>query len=344
MRVGINLGFVMARFSAAERVAYVQEAERLGLASLWTGESTGMDGATQLAWAAAQTSTIGLGSAVMQMPGRSPGALAMAAISLDRLSEGRFTLGVGTTTPVVAADWHGDPWEKPVTRTREYVHAVRLALDGERVSVDGEYVRLPRTGRAMRAQEKTVQSPLPLVLAGLGAPMTRLAGEVADGWMPNHVSASYVAGARSWLEEGAQRVGRELPDVFPTYVNLVVGIGDTVEAGRDLARPILGVYFGMGTTIEASPYNQLVRRHGFVDEADEIWARFHEGDIEGAQAALSDELLDAVAICGTVESVRTRLAEYEAVGVTDMVCFCQPEPGADPADVLRRLAAACGPG
>lgn len=331
MRIGIHLGFAVADHSLEERVAYVQEAERLGFASLWTGESTGFDAVAPLAWAAGATSSVRLGTSVLQMPARSPAATAMSAIALDRLSGGRLeALGLGVSTPVVAADWHGVGSDRILARTREYVAVVRQVLDGARVSVPGDFYAVPSSGgRALRAQERPAQQRVPVMLAGLGPQMTRLAGQVADGWMPNHVSAAFVREGLTMLPAG-----------FPVYVNLQVGVASTLEAARDLVRPMLGLYFGMGTTIESSPYQQLIRRQGFAEAAAEIWAKCHAGDMAGAQAALPSELLDAVAMCGTPEVVAARLREYADAGVHTIVAFINSVPGVEVREPLRALAAA----
>lgn len=342
VRVGIHLGFATATFPRARRAALLREAEQLGYDSLWSGESTGYDAVTPLAWVAAVTERIGIGSAVLQMPARSPATVAMTAAALDRCSDGRFRCGIGVSTPTVAADWHGAGHDAQIQRTREYLEVLRAALAGERVAVDGQHWRLPAPGsdrRPLRLTDRPVQERLPILLAALGPRSVRLCGELADGWMPNHSTPEFVRGGMAWLREGA---GGELPAGHQVVLNLTCAIDEDVDRARDAVRPILAVYLGMGTP-ETSAYQRLMRRQGFAEPVAEVHALFAAGKIEEARAALPAELLDQVALCGDAARVGARLEEYSDAGVTTLVPFLMPSDPDGWGAQLRALAAVAAP-
>lgn len=185
MRLGLNLG-TAGPAPLEQTLGLVREAERLGYAVAWTSEAYGADAATVLGWLAAQTSTIELGSAVLQIPARSPAMTAMTAATLDVLCEGRFRLGLGVSGPQVSEGWHGVRFDRPLARTREYVDVVRMALARHNVSYEGEYVRLPLPegpGRPLRLSMRTARSAIPLYLAAVGPQNVQLTGEIADGWL-----------------------------------------------------------------------------------------------------------------------------------------------------------------
>jgi len=210
VRLGLHLGPSGLGRSPGEQLQLVQEAERLGYDSVWTAEAYGSDAATVLGWLAQATTRIRLGSAVFQMPARSPAMTAMTAATLDQLSGGRMILGLGSSGPQVAEGWHGQPFARQLRRTREYVEVVRMALRRERVRFEGETLRLPLPGgpgRALKLTIAPVQQPIPLLLAALGPRNTTLAAEVADGWIPTLFSPEHVAGFRPLLEEGFARAG-----------------------------------------------------------------------------------------------------------------------------------------
>src|SRR5512133_4391031 len=199
-----------------EQLALVQEAERLGYDSVWSAEAYGSDAVTILCWLAGQTERIRLGSGIMQMPGRSAAMTAMTAATLDQLSGGRMLLGIGSSGPQVAEGWHGQRFARQIQRTREYVAVVRKALARERLEFHGETLELPLPdgpGKALKLTIAPVQDAIPIYLAAIGPNNTRLAGEVADGWIPTLFSPHHVAEFRPLLEEGADRVeGKALDD------------------------------------------------------------------------------------------------------------------------------------
>ena len=210
VKLGIHIGYWGLGLDAAQQLALVQEGERLGYESVWTAEAYGSDAVTILAWLAGQTERIKLGSAVLQMPGRSAAMTAMTAATLDQLSGGRMLLGIGTSGPQVAEGWHGQRFGKQLQRTREYVEVVRMALRRERVVFKGETLELPLPdgpGKALKLTIAPVQEPMPIYIAAIGPKNTTLTAEIADGWIPTLFSPEHVAEFRPLLEEGFARAG-----------------------------------------------------------------------------------------------------------------------------------------
>ena len=210
MKLGIHIGYWGLGLDAAQQLALVQEGERLGYESVWTAEAYGSDAVTILAWLAGQTERIKLGSAVLQMPGRSAAMTAMTAATLDQLSGGRMLLGIGTSGPQVAEGWHGQRFAKQLQRTREYVEVVRMALRRERVVFKGETLELPLPdgpGKALKLTIAPVQERMPIYIAAIGPKNTTLTAEIGDGWIPTLFSPEHVAEFRPLLEDGFARAG-----------------------------------------------------------------------------------------------------------------------------------------
>src|SRR5215475_12482930 len=231
MKLGVHVGYWGLGMGPAEQLRVVQEAERLGYDSVWAAEAYGSDAATVLAWLAAGTSKIKLGSAVFQMPGRSPAMTAMTAATIDELSGGRMRIGIGSSGPQVAEGWHGQRFARQLQRTREYVAVVRMALARERVVFDGETLQLPLPdgpGKALKLTIAPVQERIPIYLAAIGPKNTALAGEIADGWIPTLFSPEHVGELRKLLEEGAARSGRSLDD-FDIAPNVTAYVSDDRE-------------------------------------------------------------------------------------------------------------------
>lgn len=317
MRLGVHVGYWGLGLTSQEQLQIVQEAERLGYDSVWAAEAYGSDTATVLAWLAAGTSRIKLGSAIFQIPARSAAMTAMTAATIDQLSGGRMLLGLGASGPQVAEGWHGQRYGRMLQRTREYVDVVRLALARRRVEYRGETLELPLPdgpGKALKLTIAPVQERIPIYLAAIGPKNTALAGEIADGWIPTLFSPEHVAEFRGHLEEGAARAGRSLDgfDVAPT-VNVFVT--DDRAAARDAMRPYLALYVGGMGSRRANFYNRLVQRYGFEAAAAEVQDLYLDGKREEAMAALPDELIDLVSLCGPADVVRERLAVFRAAGV-----------------------------
>ena len=317
MKLGVHVGYWGMGLTREDQLAIVLEAERLGYDSVWTAEAYGSDAATILGWIAGQTTTIRIGSAIFQMPGRSPAMTAMTAATLDQLSDGRMILGIGSSGPQVAEGWHGQRFAHQIQRTREYVAVVRQALSRERLEFHGETLELPLPdgpGKALKLTIAPVQERIPIYLAAIGPNNTRLAGEVADGWIPTLFSPEHVAEFRPLLEEGAARAGRDLNgfDIAPT---VQVFVTDDLAGARDAMRPFIALYVGGMGSRKQNFYNQLVQRYGFEDAAREVQDLYLDGKREEAMAKLPDELIDLVALAGPPDHVRERLAVYRDAGV-----------------------------
>jgi F420-dependent oxidoreductase-like protein len=320
MQLGVHIGYWGLGLTSEDQLAIVQEAERLGYDSVWTAEAYGSDAATILAWLAGQTTTIKLGSGILQMPGRSAAMTAMTAATIDQLSGGRMLLGIGSSGPQVSEGWHGVRFARQLQRTREYIEVVRMALARERVEYHGETIELPLPdgpGKALKLTIAPVQERMPIYLAAIGPKNTALAGEVADGWMPTLLSPEHLPMLRASLEEGAAKAGRSLDgfDIAPTVnVNITDGDAD-VAAARDAMRPFMALYVGGMGSREQNFYNILVQRYGFEDAAREVQDLYLAGKKEEAGAALPDELIDLVSLVGPPDRVRDRLRAYADAGV-----------------------------
>ena len=344
MRLGVHVGYWGLGMGAQDQLQVVQEAERLGFHSAWSAEAYGSDAATVLAWLAAGTRTIRLGSAIFQMPGRSPAMTAMTAATIDELSGGRMLLGIGSSGPQVAEGWHGQRFGRQLQRTREYVAVVRQALSRERLVFEGETIRLPLPdgpGRPLKLTISPVQERIPIYLAAIGPKNTALAGEIADGWLPTFFSPEHVADLRALLREGAGRSGRDLDgfDIAPAVQLLV---SDDREAARDRMRPMLALYIGgMGSRAQ-NFYNQLVGRYGFQDAAHEVQDLYLDGRREEAAAALPDALIDMVTLCGPRDVVRDRLAAFRDAGVGTLTVIPMAVDRAGRIDQLRAVAELAG--
>jgi len=323
LRLGLHIGYWGLGLSSADQLELVLEAERLGYDSIWTAEAYGSDAVTILAWMAAQTERIRLGSAILQMPGRSAAMTAMTAATLDQLSDGRMLLGIGTSGPQVAEGWHGQRFAHQLQRTREYVEVVRMALRRERLEYRGETLELPLPdgpGKALKLTIAPVQERIPIYVAAIGPRNTTLTAEIADGWLPTLFSPEHVAEFHPLLEDGFARAGGGKSfadfDIAPT---VTVNVGEDRAAARDAMRPYLALYVGGMGSRKQNFYNELVRRYGFEDAAREVQDRYLEGRKEEAAAALPEELIDAVSLCGPADVVRERLAVFRAAGVGTLI-------------------------
>ena len=319
MKLGVHVGYWGLGLTADDQLALVQEAERLGYDSVWTAEAYGSDAATILGWLAQATSKIRLGSAIFQMPGRSAAMTAMTAATLDQLSGGRMILGIGSSGPQVAEGWHGQRFGRQLQRTREYVEVVRMALSRQRVEFKGETLELPLPdgpGKALKLTIAPVQDRIPVFLAAIGPKNTTLAAEIADGWIPTLFSPEHLAEFRPLLEEGFARAGdgKGFAD-FEIAPTVNVFVTDDVETARDAMRPYVALYVGGMGSRDKNFYNALVQRYGFEDAARRVQDLYLEGKRDEAAAALPEELIDTVSLCGPPDVVRDRLAVFRDAGV-----------------------------
>ncbi len=303
----------------------ILELERLGYDSVWSAEAYGSDAVTPAAWIAALTTRIHVGTGIMQMAGRTPAATAMTAMTLDGLSGGRFRLGLGVSGPQVVEGWHGQPFGKPLRRTREYVEIVRAIFRREKpIEYRGEYYQIPYAGPDATGLGKPLKSILhgradiPIYLAAVGPKNVALAAEIADGWIPVFFSARRMKMFREWLDEGFRRAGKSSAgfDIMPM---VAVVVGDDVAACRRTVKAKLALYVGGMGARGRNFYNDLARRYGYEDAAKTIQDLYLSGRKADAEAAVPDALVDEVALCGPRERVRERLDEWRSAGVTTLM-------------------------
>jgi F420-dependent oxidoreductase-like protein len=334
MRLGLSIGYWGLGLSAEQQIALVRDAEAAGYDSVWAAEAYGSDAATVLAWIAAQTERIKIGSAIFQMPARSPAMTAMTAATLDNVSDGRMIIGLGPSGPQVAEGWHGQRFAKQLSRTREYVAILRMALARERVEFHGDTYELPLPdgpGKALKLTIGTIQERIPIYLAAMGPKNTQLAGEIADGWLPLFFSPEHVSQARELLQEGAERSGRSL-DGFDIAPSVQVVIDDDIDRARDQMRPFLALYVGGMGSPGQNFYNRLVRRYGYEAEAERIQALYLDGKQREAIAAVPDALVDDVALVGPRERIADRLDAWRESGATTLLVSTHDR------DALRTMA------
>src|SRR3954466_10952747 len=343
MRLGLHVGYWGLGLTADEQLTLVKEAETAGYDSVWAAEAYGSDAATVLAWLAANTEKIKIGSAIFQMPGRSPAMTAMTAATLDNLSDGRVILGIGSSGPQVAEGWHGQRFGKQLARTREYVAILRKALARERLEFEGETYVLPLPdgpGKALKLMIPPVQERIPIYIAAIGPKNTQLTGEIADGWMPTFFSPEHVGDFRELLEEGAARSdnGKKIDDSFDIAPNVSLCIDDDIDKARDVMRPLLALYVGGMGSRDKNFYNALVRRYGFEDAAKEVQDLYLSGKKDEAAAALPAELIDQTTLVGTADHIKERLAVYKDAGVGTLMFSPMDFTAEGRSRVLRTVA------
>src|SRR6266481_1913543 len=320
MRLGLNMGYSGSALRI--HMPLVQEADRLGFSSVWSAEAYGSDAVTTITWVAALTKQIGVGTAIMQIPARTPTLTATTALTLDELSGGRFRLGLGVSGPQVVEGWHGVPFGKPLQRTREYVEIVRSVWRREKpVEFKGQYYQIPYAGTDATGLGKPLKSILhgradiPIYLAAIGPKNVALAAEIADGWIPVFFSPRRMAMYREWLDAGFRAAGgRAAKAGFDIMPSTSVVVGDDVNACRTRVKSNVALYVGGMGARGKNFYNELARRYGYEDAARTIQDLYLGGKKAEAEAAVPDALVDEVARCGPRERIRERLAEWKSSG------------------------------
>ena len=318
LSLGLQLGYWGAQ-PPVNHVDMAQEAERLGYDSVWTAESWGNDCFTPLAWIGAQTTRIRLGTSVAQLSARTPTACAMATLALDHLSGGRMILGLGVSGPQVVEGWYGQPYTKPLTRTREYVAIIRKVLAREEpVTSDGEFYPLPYTGPGswgMGKPLKPITHPLradvPIFIGAEGPKNVTQTAQIADGWLPLYYSpyrqevyADQLADARPGFEIAA---------------TVMVNVNDNLAEALYPVKAMLGFYIGGMGSSKRNFHKELMARMGFPDEAEQIQELFMKGEREKAVAAVPDRFADEISLCGPRERIREKLQDWERSPVTSLL-------------------------
>jgi F420-dependent oxidoreductase-like protein len=322
MKLGVMAGYAVNQEQLLGMTETAKKAEQLGYDSIWTAEAYGFDAATPLAFFAAATERIRIGSAIFQIPGRTPGNAAMTACTLDNLSNGRFNLGLGSSGPQVAEGWHGQPFAKQIQRTREYIEILRKMFAREVAEYDGEIYKLPLPdglGKPLKLMTRPIQERIPIYLAAIGPKNTALAGELCDGWLPYLYGPEHADDLNKHLLEGAQRAGRTLDDIqISPSIFTATGDGDIDEL-RDRIRPLVALYVGGMGARGKNFYNNLVTSYGYGDEAKVIQDLYLDKKYDEAAAAIPTELIDMISLVGDKDRVADRLKAYADIGTDNLM-------------------------
>jgi F420-dependent oxidoreductase-like protein len=318
VKLGLNLGYWGA--GGGDGVEIVKHAESLGYDSVWAAEAYGSDAIVPLTWVGAHTTQIKLGTAIMQMPGRSPAMTAMTAATLDLLSGGRVLLGLGLSGPQVAEGWHGQAYGKPLAKTREYVEIVRDILRRDKpVEHHGEHYDIPFNGpgatglgKPLKLITHPLRSEIPIYLAAIGPKNVALTAEIADGWLPIFYSPTRT-------EPYADALAGRDPGTFDIAPTVTVILGDDVIACRSMIKPMLALYVGGMGARGKNFYNDLACRYGYEAAAKEIQDLYLDGKKAEATAAVPDELVDEVALCGPKERIAELVEPWKTSNVTTMI-------------------------
>lgn len=327
MKLGLQLGYWGAQppSSALERLL---EAERLGFDIAFTAEAYGSDALTPLAWWGSSTSTIKLGTSIIQMSARTPTATAMAAMTLDHLSGGRFALGLGVSGPQVVEGWYGRPFGQPLARTREYVDIVRRVLArAEPVTSVGPHYQIPLggegatgLGKPLRSILHPLRSDLPIYLGAEGPKNVALTAEIADGWLPLYYSPRVGAMYNSWLAEGFARPGaRRSAGDFEIMATVAVVVTDRRDDVLESMKPTVGLYVGGMGAKEVNFHKNVFARMGYEKQAEDVQDLYLAGRKEEAIALIPTQMVADISLVGTAEQIRDEIPMWEEAGVTTIV-------------------------
>ena len=320
MKLGFLLGYSGKHIHIP--IDLIQQAESMGYDSVWTAEAYGNDAVTSAAWVLAQTSKIRVGTAIMQMPARTPAMCAMTAMSLDQLSGGRFIVGLGASGPQVVEGWHGVPYGKPVTRTKEYIQIMRKIFEREGpVEFDGQMYQMPNQSEGTTGLGKPLKSILaaatdiPIYTASITPAGLRCAGEVADGVFPVWMDPNKYSVLGDAIEQGFEKVGngKGLKD-FDVAPFVTVAMNDDLDAAFDALRPWLALYIGGMGAKNKNFYHEYATRLGYGDAADQIQDLYLSGKKSEAEALVPNELLDEVSLVGPRERIIERLDPWKEAG------------------------------
>jgi F420-dependent oxidoreductase-like protein len=334
--VTLRIGITAMPFSPSA-IDFVVEAERLGADSVWVPEFWGYDALTPLGALAVATERIALGTAIVQLGSRTPAMLAMSAMALQSLSDGRFRLGVGTSGPQVVEGWHGVPFARPLRRTRETIEIVRRITAGERLEYEGEVYRLPLPGgegKALRSAAPPVF--VPIYVAALGPANLALTGELADGWIGNSFFCESADAFFGPIEAAAVAAGRS-PGAIDRTVAVTCEITDDVEeAGRRHAEGYAFTFGAMGSG-STNFYNEAFARQGYADDVREVQRLWLAGDRDAARARVPIEIGLRTNLIGPPEEIRRRLGEYRDCGVDTLRVGLTGDTPEQQLDVLGQL-------
>ena len=339
MRLGLMLGYSGARISVD--IGRIQEADALGYDSVWTAEAWGSDAVSPLAWAGSHTKNIKLGTAIMQLPGRSPANTAMTAMTMDQLSGGRFLLGLGTSGPQVVEGWHGKPWWKTLTWMREYITICKkIFAREERLEFDGDHYQIPFRGEHSKGLGKPLKSiihgraDIPIYTGSMAPKGQELSGELADGCLLTCMDPGKPEIIVERLERGFATAGggKSMAD-FDLAPTVAVIMGDDLDACRMPLKFQLALYIGGMGAKKKNFYNDYIRSIGFEEAAVKIQDLYWDGKKQEAVAAVPDELVDTLYLVGPKERIRDRFQAWkESSAVGTMII------GTEQIEVIRLLA------
>jgi F420-dependent oxidoreductase-like protein len=329
--LGLNLGY-WAGGPPQGITDAIQEADRLGFHSMWTAEAYGSDALTPLAWWGANTENIRLGTAIAQISARQPAATAMAAMTLDHLSGGRFILGLGVSGPQVVEGWYGQPFAKPLARTREYIKILRdiWARNGP-VTNDGPHYQLPLPdgtglGKPLKSSIRPLREDIPIYLAAEGPKNIALAAELCDGWLAIFYSPHHDEMYREALNEGFEKPGaRRNADNFEVAATVPMIVTDDLESAADALRPMYALYFGGMGAKSANFHANVPIRMGYEDEVRKIQDLYLEGHKEEAAAAVPTKLIEQLTLIGSKDKIKDELEAWRESIVTTMLIGGDPQ-------------------
>ncbi len=340
MKVAIGLGRE-AITDWDEVSTYAIESEKLGVDCIWTAEAWAHDVMTPLAYLAAKTEKIHLGTSIMQLGTRTPALVAMTAMTLDGMSNGRFRLGIGSSGPQVIEGWHGIPFARPLARTREVIDIVQRIFHGETLAYDGEFYQLPLRdggtgeGKALRPGAPPPKN-VPIYIASLGPKNLRMTGEIADGWLGGSFLPEHADLFLDPIREGAEAAGRSLDDIDLQVGGTIWFTDDVDEAVRTL-KPGLAFSIGAMGSRQHNFYNDAYRRQGFADEAREVQRLWLAGERDEARARVPDEMVLGSNLIGDKQMIRERLRVYRDAGINTFRAGPRGDTLSDRLDTLGRF-------
>ncbi len=331
MKLGLQLGYWGAQ-PPAGTAELVAAAEDSGFDAIFTAEAWGSDAFTPLAWWGRETSRVRLGTSIVQMSGRTPTSIAMHALTLDHLSGGRVVLGMGVSGPQVVEGWYGQPFSKPLARTREVVDIIRQVLAREeKVTNAGPHYPLPYEGaggtglgKPLKSIVHPLRSDIPIWLGAEGPKNVAQTAEIADGWIPIFYTPKSAAMYQPWLDEGFAREGaRRTRADFEIAATCHVQLTEDKQAVLDAMKPVTALYMGGMGAKDQNFHKQVFERMGYAELAAEVQDLYLEGRKDEAAARIPDELVDDMHIIGSAGEVRERVAQWEETGVTTLLLSCR---------------------
>ena len=337
MRTSISIG--SAYYNGEdwdELVAYTQRAEKFGIDQAWSAEAWGMDAIVPLAFLAAKTEKIGLGTGIMQISARVPSMIAMTSQSMATVSNDRFLLGLGVSGPQVVEGLHGASFASPLGRLRECMEIIRLGLNGERVQYEGKHYQLPRPGgegKPIRLSQPP-RPNLPIYLATLGPKSLEMTGELANGWLGTSFMPEHADVFLEPLRAGATKAGRSFSEI-DIQIGVGIEIGDDVEAMIEARKPAMAFTLGGMGSAKTNFYNDAFCRAGYQDAAEEVQALWVKGDKSAAIQRVPDEMILKTSLIGTPDMIRERLNAYRDAGVTTLRLGTGGKTWAERSDALE---------